>query len=226
PAPPPPPPPPKEFAMTHARKTAGGLFLLATAFFPACVSAYTVGINSGTRAVYLRVGTGGMSGGGGRYSAGGTPTNVTTVNTVSVTLNANAVGTGVPQAMSGNGNLVSQLDNFAFCNAGQVYIGAFMRLPADAAAATATVRANYAANLTNAAGDTIAMSQISWTSSGNGDGPGQPFASGSFTGTGQAVASFGRNSWNESCFSFSYANADVVGAGTYTNRVTYTITAP
>jgi len=208
--------------MTHAGKTAGGLFLLAAAFFPACVSAYTVGINSGTRAVYLRVGTGGMT--GGTYSGGGTPTNVTAVNTVSITLNANAVGNGVSQLMAGNGNTVSQWDNFAFCNAGQVYIGAFMRLPNNGGAAT--VRASYPANLTNASGDTIPMSQISWTSSGNGDGAGQPFASGSFSGTGQAVASFGRNSWNESCYSFRYANTNVVGAGTYTNRVTYTITAP
>jgi len=211
--------------MTHARKTAGGLFLLAAAFFPACVSAYTVAINAGTRAVYLRVGTGGMSGGG-TYNGGGTPTNVTTVNTVSVTVNANAVGNGVSQAMAGDGNTVSQLDNFAFCNAGQVYIGAFMRLPTNGGTPTASVLASYPANLTNASGDTIPMSQISWTSSGNGDGAGQPFASGSFTGSGQSVASFGRNSWNESCYSFRYANANVVGAGTYTNRVTYTITAP
>ena len=210
--------------MTRARKTAGGLFLLAAAIFPACVGAYTVAINAGTRAVYLRVGTGGMT--GGSYNGGGTPTNVTTVNTVSVNVNAVDVGNGVAQAMTGDGNTVSQLDNFQFCNAGQVYIGAFMRIPNNGGAPTATVQASYPANLTNASGDTIPMSQISWTSSGNGDGAVQPFASGNFTGTGQTVASFGRNSWNESCFSFRYANAAVVGSGTYGNRVTYTITAP
>lgn len=214
--------------MTHAWKTAGGLILLATAFFPACADAYTVGISAGTRAVYLRVGTGGAFTGATSYNGGGTPTTSTdtTLNTVSVTVNANAVGNGVDQAMTGNGSIVSQWDSYSFCNAGQVYIGAFMRIPANGGTPTATVRASYGANLTNGSGDTIPMSQISWTSSGNGDSGGQPFASGSFTGTGQAVASFGRNSWNESCYSFRYGNDAVVAAGTYTNRVTYTITAP
>ena len=210
--------------MTHAWKTAGGLFLLATAFFPDCVQAYTVGITAGTRAVYLRVGTGGMT--GGNYSSGGTPTNLATINTVSVTVPAASVGNGTAQAMLGDGNTASQLDGFAFCNAGQVYIGAFMRLPNNAGNPTATVTANYAANLTNPLGGTIPMTQISWTSSGNGDTGGQPFFSGAFTTSGQAVASFGRNSWNESCLSFRYANSAVVGSGTYSNVVTYTITAP
>lgn len=213
--------------MMHSWKTAGGLFLLASALFPACAWGFTVAINADTRAVYLRVGTGGMS--GLSYNNGGTPTNLATINTVSVSVNAAAVGNGASQAMSGDGSLVSQWDNFAFCNAGQVYIGAFMRTPGGGGGGgnqTATVTASYPANLTNASGDTIPMSQISWTSSGNGDTGGQPFAGGSFTGSGQSVASFGRNSWNESCHSFRYANSAVVGAGTYTNRVTYTITAP
>ena len=210
--------------MSHAWKTAGGLLLLASAFFPACAPAYTVGINAGTRAVYLRVGTGGMT--GGNYNGSGTPTNLATINTVSVTVPAAAVGNGVSQAMTGDGNTVSQWDGFAFCNAGQVYIGAFMRLPNNGGQPTATVTANYAANLTNPSGGTIPMTQISWTSSGNGDTGGQTFASGAFTTSGQPVATFGRNSWNESCLSFRYANAAVVGSGTYTNRVTYTITAP
>ena len=210
--------------MSHTWKTAGGLLLLASAFFPACADAYTVGINAGTRAVYLRVGTGGMT--GGNYSGNGAPTNLATINTVSVNVAAAAVGNGVSQAMTGNGNLSSQWDGFAFCNTGQVYIGAFMRIPSDGGTPTARVTANYAANLTNASGDTIPMTQISWTSSGNGDTGPQTFAGGSFTTTGQPVATFGRNSWNESCLSFRYANTAVVGAGTYSNRVTYTITAP
>src|SRR3546814_19692534 len=38
------------------------------------------------------------------------------------------------------------------------------------------------ANLTNANGDTIPFSQISWTSSGNGDTGAQPFPAGTFRG--------------------------------------------
>ncbi len=216
--------------MTLAWKTAGGLLLLASALFPASVDAYTVGINGGTRMVYLRVGTGGMSGGG-TYNGGGQPTNNTTVNNVAVTVPAAAVGNGVDQTMTGDGNTVSQLDGFAFCDPGEIYIGAFFRHPSNGNGGggpnnTATVIATYAPNLTNASGDTIPMSQISWTSSGNGDNGGQPFASGSFTSSGQTVASFVRNQWNESCYRFRYGNDQLVGAGNYTNTVTYTITAP
>ena len=211
--------------MTSAWKTAGGLLLLASAFFPAAVDAYTVGINAGSRMVYLRVGTGGMT--GGNYSDGGTPANLATVNTVSVTVPANAVGNGVDQVMDGNGNTVSQWDGYAFCDAGEIYIGAFFRRPNGGGGNnTATVTATYPANLTNASGDTIPMSQISWTSSGNGDTGAQTFGAGSFTGSGQVIGTFGRNEWNESCHRFSYGNDQLVGAGTYTNRVTYTITAP
>jgi hypothetical protein len=213
--------------MTHAWKTAGGLLLLASAFFPASVDAYTVGINAGTRMVYLRVGTGGMTGGNGSYNGGGTPANLATINNVSVTVAANAVGNGVDQVMDGDGNTVSQWDNFQFCDAGEIYIGAFFRRPNGGGGNNnATVTATYPPNLTNASGDTIPMSQISWTSSGNGDTGGQPFPAGSFTGSGQTIATFGRNEFNESCHRFSYGNDQLVGAGTYTNQVTYTITAP
>jgi hypothetical protein len=215
--------------MTLAWKTAGGLLLLASALFPASVQAYTVGINGGTRMVYLRVGTGGMS--GGNYSDGGTPSNLATINTVSVDVPAAAVGNGVDQTMAGDGSTTSQWDGYGFCDAGEIYIGAFFRHPSNGGGGggpnnTATVIATYAATLSNASGDTIPMSQISWTASGNGDAGGQPFPSGTFTGSGQTVAAFVRNQWNESCHRFSYGNDQLVAAGTYTNRVTYTITAP
>lgn len=215
--------------MTLAWKTAGGLLLLASALFPASVCAYTVGINGGSRMVYLRVGTGGMS--GGTYNGGGTPTNDTTINNVTVNVPAAAIGNGIDQTMTGDGNTRSQLDNFQFCDAGEIYIGAFFRHPSNGSGGggpnnTATVIATYPPNLTNAAGDTIPMSQISWTSSGNGDTGGQPFPSGSFTGSGQTVASFVRNQWSESCYQFRYGNDQLVNAGNYINQVTYTITAP
>lgn len=215
--------------MTLAWKTAGGLLLLASALFPASVDAYTVGITGGSRMVYLRVGTGGMS--GGNYNGGGTPTNLATINTVSVDVPAAAVGDGVDQTMDGDGSTTSQWDGYAFCDAGEIYIGAFFRHPSNGGGGggpnnTATVIATYAATLTNASGDTIPMSQISWTASGNGDTGGQPFPSGSFTGSGQTIATFVRNRWNESCHRFRYGNDQLVAAGTYTNRVTYTITAP
>jgi hypothetical protein len=185
--------------------------------------AYVVNINSGTRAVYLRVGDGTMT--GGSYNGGGTPGNNTTVNLVSVTVPAAAVGNGVAQSMQATGRTTSDWDNFAFCNTNQVYIGGFYRRTGGGTD-NATLTVVAPANLTNGA-STIPMSQISWTSSGNGDTGGQPIPAGTFTGGSQVLANnFQNNTWRESCMSFSYANQTLVAAGTYDATVTYTLTAP
>lgn len=185
--------------------------------------AYTVTIGTGTKAAYLRIGDGSIT--GGNYNGGGTPAANPTVNLVSVTVPAASVGNGTAQAMTGTGRLTSDLDGFAFCNAGQVYIGAFFRLPTTASQ-SATLRVNTPANLTSAGGDTIPITQISWTSSGNGDTGAQPFPAGSFTGGTQTLAPLTSNLWAESCHSFSYANAAIRAAGTYDARATYTLATP
>ena len=185
--------------------------------------AYTVTIGTGTKAAYLRVGDGSII--GGNYSSGGIPADNTTVNLVSVTVPAAAVGNATPQPMTGSGRLTSDWDGFAFCNAGQVYIGAFFRLPTTTNQ-SATLRVTTPANLTSAGGDTIPISQISWTSSGNGDTGAQPFPAGTFTGGTQTLATLLRNTWAESCHSFSYANAAIRAAGTYNARATYTLATP
>ena len=185
--------------------------------------AYTIAIGTGTKAAYLRVGDGSIS--GGNYNAGGTPTANTTVNLVSVTVPANVVGNTVDQTMTGTGRLTSDLDGFAFCSAGQVYISAFYRLPTTVNQ-SATLRATSPATLTSAGGDTIPISQISWTSSGNGDTGAQPIPAGTFTGGTQTLATLLRNTWNESCHTFRYGNDAIVAAGTYNARVTYTLATP
>jgi len=185
--------------------------------------AFTVTINSGPRAVYLRVGDGTIT--GGSYNNGGTPQANTTVNLVSVNVPATAVGSGADQAMTGSGRLTSDWDNFAFCNAGQVYIGGFFRLPNNNNS-SASLRVTTPATLTSAGGDSIPITQISWTSSGNGDTGAQPIPAGSFTGGTQTLAAFQRNNWNESCHSFFYGNDAVVPAGTYNARATYTLATP
>lgn len=187
------------------------------------VHAYTVTIGTGTKAAYLRVGDGSIT--GGNYSAGGTPAANTTVNLVSVTVPANVVGNTVDQAMTGTGRLTSDYDGFAFCNAGQVYISAFFRLPTTANQ-SATLRATSPTSLTSTGGNTIPISQISWTSSGNGDPGAQPIPAGTFTGGTQTLATLLRNTWNESCHSFAYGNDALVAAGTYNARVTYTLATP
>lgn len=185
--------------------------------------AFTVTIGTGTKAAYLRVGDGSIT--GGNYNSGGTPAANTTVNLVSVTVPAASVGNATPQAMTGTGRVTSDWDGFAFCNAGQTYIAAFFRLPTTTNQ-SATLRVNTPANLTSAGGDTIPITQISWTSSGNGDTGAQPFPAGTFTGGTQTLATLLRNTWAESCHSFSYANAAIRAAGTYNARATYTLATP
>ncbi len=191
----------------------------------ACAQAFTVTISSGTpRAIYLQVGVGSFSG---LYNSGGTPQANPTVNVISATVPAAAVGSGIAQAMTSNtGTTNSFYDNFAFCNAGQLYVGGFYRFTSNASGAGATLTANSSAPLTNASGETIPFTQIQWVSSGNSDSGAQPFASGTFNGGTQTIGTISRNQWAESCMTFSYLNAAIRAAGTYTGTVTYTLTAP
>ncbi len=212
--------------MTRSSSTLQVIVVAAALFSSmACeqARAYSVNITAGTRAIYLQVGNGSFTG---TYSGGGTPGNNATINVVSVTVPAAAIGSGVAQQMTSNSaQAVSYYDNFAFCNPPiQVYIGGFFRLPG--AVGTATLSVTTAANLVNATGDTIPFSQISWTSSGNGDAGAEPIPAGAFNGGTQTLTTFKVNTWNESCHTFSYANAASVASGTYTGRATYTLSAP
>ncbi len=201
--------------------------LLCVCALPGSTLAFTTTITAGNpRAIYLQVGVGGFT--GGNYNAGGIPGNNSTVNLVSVTVPATAVGTGAVQSMTTNSTAgASSYDGFAFCNTpAQLYIGGFYRFNNNAAGAAATLTATSPANLTNSAGDTIPFTQISWTSSGNSDSGAQPFPAGTFTGATQTIGTIQRNQWAESCQTFSYANSAIRAAGTYNGRVTYTLTAP
>jgi hypothetical protein len=211
--------------MKRSSSALQAIVLVAAALFSSTFEAhaFSVNITAGTRAIYLQVGNGSFTG---TYSGGGTPGNNATINVVSVTVPAAAIGSGVAQQMTSNSaQAVSYYDNFAFCNPPiQVYIGGFFRLPG--AAGTATLSVTTAANLVNATGDTIPFSQISWTSSGNGDAGAEVIPAGAFNGGTQTLTTFKVNTWNESCHTFSYANAASVASGTYTGRATYTLSAP
>lgn len=189
-------------------------------------AAYVVNINTGTRAIYLRVGDGAMA--GGYYANGGTPVNNGgAISLVQVAVPAAVVGNGVDQNMTGNGRLTSDYDGFTFCTAGQIYIGGFYRQAKNNPNVSATLRVTSPATLTSVAGDTIPITQISWTSSGLGDSGAQPIPAGAFTGGIQTLATnFQRNTWRESCHSFVYGNDAVVPAGTFNARVTYTLSSP
>lgn len=119
----------------------------------------------------------------------------------------------------------SSYDNFVFCSVpAQVYVGGFYRTPD--AASNATLTTTAPSTLVNGAGDTIAFNAISWISGGNLDTV-ATIPSGTFLGGAtQTLLSVARNTWFESCLQFSYANTQLVPAGIFNGRVTYTLTAP
>ncbi len=188
-------------------------------------SGFTVNITPGSRVVYLVVGNGSFTG---TLQGGGTPASNATVNTVSVTVPANVIGSGAAQAMQTNSTQATSFwDGFTFCSPAtqQVYVGGFFRMPGAAGNATLTV-ATPVGGLVNAGGDTIPFNQVRWASSGIGDTGAQVIPAGTFTGGTQTLATFAVNTWNESCHTFSYLNASVVAAGTYRGTARYTLSAP
>ena len=188
---------------------------------------YTVGITPGTRALFLQVGAGTMT--GGTFNSNGTPGNNSTVNSASVTVPSGQLGNGTAQAMTTNSTVTtSAWDGSAFCSSpaatGQVYVGGFYRVPGNTGT-FATLTVSTPASLVNATGDSLPFSSIAWTSSGNND-PTPTIPSGSFTGASQTLLSVARNTWFESCLAFRYLNTQLVPAGTFTGRATFTLTTP
>jgi len=131
-------------------------------------SAYTATLTPASpKAVYLQVGNGTFAGatncmgsGSDCYSSGGTPVSNATINTVSVTMAAAAVGNGTAQAMTTNSTAADSFwDGYAFCSVpAQLYIGGFYRTTG-AATAAAQVTATVPAALTNGAGGTIKIKE-------------------------------------------------------------------
>ena len=219
---------PAAHGMRHGRK---GLrrALIGAALFGAASgsgSAYTVDLTAAAPlTVYLQVGVGSFTN---DYINGGQPGNNTTINTVSATVAAAVLGNGTAQPMTTNSTATqSYYDGFTFCSVpGQIYIGGFYRT-AGGKTAAATVTATVPAALTDSTGDTIPFSKIAWTSSGNADSGAEPFPAGAFVSGGvQSVGSMSSNTWNESCWTFSYLNNTVPAAGTFTGVVRYTLSAP
>ncbi len=193
---------------------------------PVAASAYTATLTAAAPlTVYLQVGVGSFTN---DYINGGQPGNNTTINSVSATVPAAVVGNGAVQAMTTNSTAtISFWDGFTYCSVpGQVYIGGFYRTTGGTTSA-ALVTATVPASLTDAAGDAIPFSKIQWTSSGNADTGAEPFPAGTFVNGGvQNVGSMSSNTWNESCWTFSYLNSTVPPAGTFTGVVRYTLSAP
>lgn len=210
--------------------TAKHLMLVALVALPPVSSAYTTNItNQNPRAVYLRVGDGVIS--GGTYSNGGTPGTGGAVAIVQASVPAASVGNGSVVVMTtpNNPRRTSDWDGYNFCNAGQVYVGGFYRSGSgNAPTRDDPARLSYTAPaaLVNAGGQTIPISQISWTTSGNGDTGAQPIPAGTFAAGQNQLTTFPRNTWRESCLTFRYANQNLVASGTYEAIVTFTLSQP
>lgn len=174
---------------------------------------WVLNITPAARALYLEVGVGTAN------------ANNATINVVSVAVPATAVGTGTPQAMTSNSTQANSFfDNFATCNPPvQVYVGGFYRLPATNAT-NAVLQVSTPATLTNGV-DTIPFSQISWTSTANGNATAD-IPAGTFNGGTVFLRNIAANTWVENCHSFVYANGTVPASGVYTGRATYTLTSP
>jgi hypothetical protein len=195
---------------------------LSLALLPARIAgAWVLTITSGPKAAFLQVGLGSYSG---TYQSGGTPLNNTFVNTVSVTVPANVVGTGTAQAMTSDSTQAASFyDNFVVCNPPtQVYIGGWVRTTNGTGSGVLSVTSP--ASLTGTGGS-IPFSQISWTSTANGNATAD-IPAGTFNGGTLALRTITAGTWVENCHTFSYANSAVVGAGTYTGTVTYQLVLP
>lgn len=202
--------------------------ILLALLVPASALAFEVPITPGSRTVYLRVGDGEFqrsffSGNIIPWTSGGDPRNGGRVSTVSANLLPQEVLAGAPKAMTGNGRITSDYDGFQFCNNGQIYVGGFFRRNGNSGNFSAQLSVLAPGTLSSPQGHSIPISQISWTSSGNGDTGPQPVPSGQFAAGANTLATFVENTWNESCLSFTYANSNVVAAGTYSTTVTFTL---
>ena len=184
-------------------------------FAAAPASAWVLTLTPGPKQLFLMVGVG---------TAGASNA---TVNTVSVAVPAASVGNGTALAMTSDSTQsASPFNNFAVCNPpAQVYIGGSYRQPnAITGAVSATLQVSTPASLASGT-DVIPFSQISWTSSANGN-PAADIPAGTFNGGTLFLANVPRNIFLENCFTYSYANAAVVPAGTFTGRAVFTLTVP
>lgn len=215
--------------MQH-RQALGVALCLSLAGMTPTAAAFTAPISNGlTPSIYLRIGNGVYTG---TFIGGGTPGTGGPINVVSLAVPAASLGNGTDLAMTSNATQSQSFyDGFVFCNLpAQVYVGGFNR-GGLLGGSTGVLTVTAPTSLVNASGNTIPFTQIRWTSTGNQSGGGtepgpQPFPAGTFTGGLQTLATWPINTWRESCHTFFYGNDNVVAAGTYTGRVTYTLSVP
>lgn len=192
------------------------------------VQAWSLDITSGARRLFLHVGDGALSGQAGTLNGNGGTDGI--VNTVAVALEVDELLSRTPMVMRSDSNQSSSL----FGNGNitcpqpstQVMIGAgYRRNGNNPGSAVLTVFSPP--SLTNLlTGDTIPITEIGWTvSAANSSNPGV-IPGGNFSAGTQTLTSLEANKYIETCHTFVYANNALRAEGTYTGRVTYTLSSP
>lgn len=184
---------------------------------PATVQAWSLAVGGASTRVYLHVGTGTAD------------ANNSTVDRLTANLTGPELLARNPKAMTNSGNQSRSLsgDNFSTCPtpASQVLIGASYRRNGNSQQ-QATLSVSAPANLVSAAGDTIPITEISWTVAAPGSPAPGIIRAGAFVPGQQQLANVPPNTFIENCHSFRYANSAVRAAGTYDGVVTYTLSTP
>ncbi len=217
----------RTIARTRPARLAASLLLAVLCVAEmAAAHAWSLTITSGSRRLFLHVGNGAMSGTSGTLN--GTAGTSGPVNLVQVTVPAAQLGNGTDLPMTSDSTQSTSLyaDGYTTCPtpASQVMVGAGYRRNSGSANATLTV--SSPTSLTNAGGDTIPFTEISWTVAAPGSGVPNVIPAGTFNGGTQTLATVPGNTYVENCHSYIYANNAVRAAGTYNGRVTYTLSSP
>lgn len=204
---------------SRAQRLLAGLLVLSAALPAASAHAWSLTLAAASRRVFLHVGNGTAEGNNG------------TINLVTANLTGAQLLGGAPLAMTSNSTQSASLygDGYTTCPtpASQVMVGAsYRRSSATNGPASATLRVTSPASLSNAAGDTIPFTQISWTVAAPGSNNPNVIPAGTFNGATQTLATVPANTYIENCHTFSYANSAIRAAGTYNGRVTYTLSSP
>lgn len=204
---------------SRAQRLLAGLLVLSAALPAASAHAWSLTLAAASRRVFLHVGNGTAEGNNG------------TINLVTANLTGAQLLGGAPLAMTSNSTQSASLygDGYTTCPtpASQVMVGAsYRRSSATNGPASATLRVTSPASLSNAAGDTIPFTQISWTVAAPGSNNPNVIPAGTFNGATQTLATVPANTFIENCHTFSYANSAIRAAGTYNGRVTYTLSSP
>ncbi|MDB5891308.1 MAG: hypothetical protein JWP47_2139 [Polaromonas sp.] len=202
---------------SHKLKKGISAAVICLFYLPIIAQAWTLTLNPASRRVFLQVGEGTLNANNAR------------VNLVSVTVPSGQLGSGVSQQMtSDSAQANSPVDRFPVCSAPvQVYVGGSYQRSGGGGGGNAALQV-ISTDLTNAAGDIIPVTEISWTTStlGTQDATPNVIPNGSFTGGTQPLTTIPPNTYIENCHTFSYANTANRAAGTYSTQVRYTLAIP